>query len=553
MADLVLGPIHRYVGETDATVWVETSTACEVEVLGQREPTFCVLGHHYALVVISGLEPGRTYPYEVRLDGEPKWPARGSEFPPSVIRTLAPGADLDVAFGSCRVALPHEPPYTLSPDEDERGREWDALYALALRMRGEPVARWPDRLLMLGDQVYVDEGSPAVRDRIRATRDTSQPPGLGVRDFEEYTWVYRDSWGDPAIRWLLSTVPSAMVWDDHDMHDDWNISERWVREMRARSWWNRRVEAGIMSYWIYQHVGNLTTAELRANELFQRVRGAADAAAPLRELARRAEHEAEGTRWSYRRDWGRVRLVMIDSRAGRVLGDTRHGHHEHKRAMIDDHEWEWLEQQCTGDVDHLLIGSSLPVLVLPGLHDLEAWNEAVCDGAWGGRAARWGERVRRDVDLEHWAAFQDSFHRLARLLEDVAAGRRGEPPATICLLGGDVHHAFLCEVAFRHGAGARSRVVQAVCSPFRNDLDRRERRVLRLAASQPGRVVGRALTASAHVEDPGIRWRVTDGPYFDNQVATLRVRGRSLEVDIDKTVAGEPDPRLERVCRRRLA
>ena len=171
MPELVLGPVHRYAGETDATVWVETSAPCEVEILGQREPTFCVHGHHYALVLIKGLERGRTYPYEVRLDGERRWPVQSSEFPPSVIRTLTPGGELDVAFGSCRVALPHEPPYTLSPDENERGREWDALYALALRMRGEPASRWPDRLLMLGDQVYVDEGSPDARlaSRRRAT------------------------------------------------------------------------------------------------------------------------------------------------------------------------------------------------------------------------------------------------------------------------------------------------------------------------------------------------------------------------------------------------
>jgi hypothetical protein len=337
------------------------------------------------------------------------------------------------------------------------------------------------------------------------------------------------------------------------MHDDWNISEAWVREMRAESWWHRRVEAGILSYWIYQHVGNLAPDELRADELFARVRGASDAGPVLRKFARRADHEVEGARWSYRRDWGRVRLVMVDSRAGRVLGDTRHVHHEHKRAMIDDHEWAWLREQCSGDVDHLLIGSSLPFLVLPGLHDLEAASEAVCDGAWGGRAARAGERVRRRLDLEHWAAFQDSFHRMVRLLEDVAAGRRGQPPATICLLGGDVHHAFLSDVAFRSGAGVRSRVVQAVCSPFRNDLDRNERRVLRFVASLPGRALGRALATAARVEDPGIRWRVTDGPYFDNQVATLRIRGHALEVDIDKTVAGDPHPRLERVCRRRLA
>jgi hypothetical protein len=553
MPDLVLGPLHRYAGETEATVWVETATACEVELLGRRERTFHVEGHHYALVIVTGLEPGRTYPYEVRLDGELRWPEPGSRFPPSVIRTLASGADLAVAFGSCRVALPHEPPYTLSPDEDPRGREWDALQALALRMRCEPAERWPDRLLMLGDQIYVDEGSPRVRARIRGRRDTSEPPGIEVKDFEEYAWLYQESWSDPAIRWLLSTVPTAMAWDDHDMHDDWNISERWVREMREKPWWHERVEAGIMSYWLYQHLGNLTPAELHETELFHRVREAADAGPLLREFARRADHEGEGTRWSYRRDWGRVRLVVVDSRAGRVLHDTRHAHHEHKRAMIDDHEWGWLAEQCTGDIDHLVIASSLPVLMVPGLHDLEAWNEAVCDGAWGAAAARWGERVRRDLDLEHWAAFQDSFHRLVGLLEEIAAGRRGAPPATICLLGGDVHHAFVAEVAFRRRAGARSRVVQVVCSPFRNDLDRRERRVLRFAASPAGRALGRALAAAARVEDPGIRWRVVDGPFFDNQVATLRIRGRSVEVDIEKTVAGEPHPELHAVCRRRLA
>jgi hypothetical protein len=553
MPDLVLGPLHRFAGETEATVWVEASAPCEVEVLGQRERTFAVEGHHYALVIITGLEPGRTYPYDVRLDGELRWPQPASPFPPSVIRTLARGGDLAVSFGSCRLALPHEPPWTLSPDDDPRGREWDALRALALRMSARPSERWPDRLLMLGDQIYVDEGSPAVRDRIRARRDTSAPPGVEVKDFEEYTWLYHESWSDPAIRWLLSTVPTAMAWDDHDMHDDWNISERWVREMRAKPWWHERVEAGIMSYWLYQHLGNLTPVELRRTELFRRVREAADAGPLLREFAHRADHEGEGTRWSYRRDWGRVRLVVVDSRAGRVLHDTRHAHHEHKRAMIDDHEWEWVQQQCTGDVDHLLIASSLPCLMVPGLHYLEAWNEAVCDGAWGELAARWGERVRRDLDLEHWAAFQDSFHRLAGLLEDVAAGRRGEPPATICLLGGDVHHAFVAEVAFRREVGARSGVAQVVCSPFRNDLDRRERRVLRFAASPAGLALGRALAAVARVEDPGIRWRVVEGPYFDNQVATLRIRGRGIEVDIEKTVAGDPDPELHTVCRRRLA
>jgi hypothetical protein len=555
--ELVLGPLHRYAGATEATIWVETSAACEIEILGRREKTFSVEGHHYAVVILDDLEPATAQAYEVHLDGVRRWPLDDAPFGPSVIRTLAPGGEreLDVAFGSCRVALPHEEPYTLSPDQDERGKEWDALLALALRMAGERYDAWPDRLLMVGDQVYVDEGAPATRERIRARRDTSQPPGAGVKDFEEYTWAYLESWGDPAIRWLLSTIPTAMIWDDHDMHDDWNISASWIREMRAQPWWGERIEGGIMSYWLYQHLGNLSPAEIRGDPLYADVRASADEAGPLlRAFARRADREVEGTRWSYRHDWGRIRLVVVDSRAGRVLGETRHtGTHEHHRAMIDDAEWAWIEEQCSGGgMDHLVIASSLPFLLLPALHDLEAWNEAVAGGRWGRFAAGMGEKLRRALDLEHWAAFQDSFHRMATLLEEVASGRRGEPPATITLLGGDVHHAYVADVAFRKSVGARSRVVQAVCSPFRNDLDRKERRVLRFCASRAGRAVGQVLSASAGIEDPGIRWRVTDGPYFDNQVATLRFRGRGIEIDIDKTVAGGSQPGLERVCRRAL-
>ena len=38
MPELVLGPLLRYTGETDATLWVETDAACEVEVLGCSPP-----------------------------------------------------------------------------------------------------------------------------------------------------------------------------------------------------------------------------------------------------------------------------------------------------------------------------------------------------------------------------------------------------------------------------------------------------------------------------------------------------------------------------------
>src|SRR5665809_18154 len=62
-ARLVLGPLLRYVGDDEATVWVETDRACRVEVLGCSSPTFCVAGHHYGFVCVSGLESGACLPY----------------------------------------------------------------------------------------------------------------------------------------------------------------------------------------------------------------------------------------------------------------------------------------------------------------------------------------------------------------------------------------------------------------------------------------------------------------------------------------------------------
>ena len=53
MPGMVLGPLLRYVDEEQASVWVEADAPCEVEVLGRTARTFCVCGHHYAIVCLE--------------------------------------------------------------------------------------------------------------------------------------------------------------------------------------------------------------------------------------------------------------------------------------------------------------------------------------------------------------------------------------------------------------------------------------------------------------------------------------------------------------------
>jgi hypothetical protein len=538
MAGLILGPMVRWASTSEATVWVETDAPCEVEVRPEGAPaalerTFAVEGHHYAIVRVGGLPEDAATPYQVALDGEAAWPPPDHPFPPSALRTHPARGPVAILFGSCRVSYPHEPPWSDRPDENDCGREVDALRAAALRMAGEDPERWPHTVLLLGDQVYADEVSPETLEFIRGRRDTSVPPGETIADFEEYTRLYHEAWTDPPIRWLLSTLPSAMIFDDHDVIDDWNTSAEWVAEMRATDWWDRRVTGGFMSYVLYQHWGNLHPDALAAEEIYGAVRAAGDGGEILREYALRSDREVDGARWSYCRDVGPARLVMIDSRAGRVLEPGR-------RSMVDHDEWEWIVEHARGDFDHLLIGTSLPLLLAPALHDLEAFSEAVCDGVWGSVAARLGERLRQGADLEHWAAFRRSFEAMCELLREVGAGRRGRAPASIVVLSGDVHHAYLAEMGFPRGSDVTSHVWQATCSPFRNPLSANERRAVRAGFSRAGAVLGRLLAKSAGVPPPPVRWRFQDGdPRFDNQIGTLELDGRRARARLERSGPSE--------------
>ncbi|MFI8216624.1 alkaline phosphatase D family protein [Streptomyces sp. NPDC085932] len=545
MAGLRLGPLLRYTDGSSATVWVETSRPCTAEVrcadgAGGTARTFQIAGHHYALVPVSGLTAGTTTTYEVLLDDTRVWPLPGSPFPPSAIHAPGPGGALRVAFGSCRWASPP------AGGDDPVGP--DALDALATRLAADPEGERPHVLLLLGDQVYADETSDATQRWLAARRDLKEPPGSGVADYEEYTHLYYESWLDPRIRWLLSTVPSFMIFDDHDVIDDWNTSASWLADMRSTGWWRERLLSGLMSYWVHQHLGNLSPQELAADPVYEQVRSLPDGTDVLRTFTARADADPATARWSYRRDFGRVRLVMVDSRAARVLG-------EEERSMLDPGEEEWLREQVLdspGAYDHLLIGTSLPWLLPHLVHDAEGWNAALCGGERGARWAGLSEKVRRAADLEHWSAFPESFARLAELIAEAGSGT--DAPATVCVLSGDVHHAYIAEPSWHSRREPAARVVQLVCSPVHNSVPLSMRLAFRAGWSAAARGFGRLLARHGRLSRPPVDWRKTGGPWFGNQLMTLTLRGRSARLRLEHAKARQgTGPRLTTLLDSELA
>ncbi|MFE1023479.1 alkaline phosphatase D family protein [Streptomyces sp. NPDC058818] len=527
MAGLRLGPLLRYTDGSSATIWVETNRPCATEVRcadGSRGTTrtFQVAGHHYALVPVTGLTPGTATEYEVLLDGARVWPPPDSPFPPSVIATPPADEGMRIAFGSCRWASPP------AGEKDPVGP--DALDTLSARVAADPEGARPDVLLLLGDQVYADEISDATRHWIAGRRDLAEPPGEQIADYEEYTRLYDESWSDPQVRWLLSTVPSCMIFDDHDVIDDWNTSAAWLADMRATDWWRERLLSGLMSYWVYQQLGNLSPDELAADPLYAAVREAPDGTDVLRTFAARADDDPASVRWSYRRDFGRVRLVMVDSRAARVLQEDR-------RAMLDPGEAAWLREQVMEErdsYDHLLIGTSLPWLLPHLVHDVEAWSAAMCVGERGARWARLGERIRRGADLEHWSAFPSSFDSLADLIAEAGTGPGA--PATVSVLSGDVHHAYVAEPSWP-GRAPDAMVAQLTCSPVHNSVPLSNRLGFRFGWSAPARALGRRIARHGRCGPPAVGWRKTGGPWFGNQLMTLTLRGRSARLRLEQARA----------------
>jgi hypothetical protein len=240
--------------------------------------------------------------------------------------------------------------------------------------------------------------------------------------------------------------------------------------------------------------------------------------------------------------------------------------------MADEGEWPWLTESVSGDWEHVIIATSVPPLLPRGIHTLEAWTERICAGAWGHRAARFGERLRQAVDLEHWPAFAASFARLEQLLTELATGRGAAraappppppPPASVTIISGDVHHSYLTAVDLQRraaqatgavGVPRTSAVHQAVCSPFHQAMSPKMRTARRLAGTRVSGLVGTAVAALAGAGVPRITWRITEGPWFENMIAVLEFDAGRATIRFDEaTTDASGAPRLTTAAETRLS
>ena len=167
-------------------------------------------------------------------------------------------------------------------------------------------------------------------------------------------------------------------------HVDGVAPARWSRRHGGRA----ASSPGSASYWVYQHLGNLSPQErarrrglvpdLLSSASGERLRPTTSVRCSMRSPSG-PTRTPTATAGAIARDVGRNRMVVVDSRAARVLtpettlDPRRRGDGVARRS------------RCAAATTTCSSATSLPFLLSTGLHEFEAWNEAVAAGAWGAR------------------------------------------------------------------------------------------------------------------------------------------------------------------------
>ncbi|SEN25870.1 hypothetical protein SAMN05192533_110195 [Mesobacillus persicus] len=64
----------------------------------------------------------------------------------------------------------------------------------------------------------------------------------------------------PQVRRLMANVPTYMIFDDHDLTDDWNLSLEWKQKVSESPLGRHVIANGLAAYWAFQGWGNAPSA-----------------------------------------------------------------------------------------------------------------------------------------------------------------------------------------------------------------------------------------------------------------------------------------------------
>ncbi|TKF96200.1 alkaline phosphatase family protein [Vibrio lentus] len=279
--------------------------------------------------------------------------------------------------------------------------------------------------------------------------------------------------GLPQVQRLFAHIPTYMIFDDHDVTDDWNLTVGWEQAVDQNRFATQVIGNGLAAYWMCQGWGN--APEKFSSEFIEQTKQLFSPVVSNNESESRGEDNGERNSESNGKNNG-VLSKNIDPQQ-----------HQQYLEMIDRFE-EW----------HYTINTSPKVIVLDtrtrrwrsesrmnkpsGLMDWEALTEfqhqlinqekVVIVSAAPMFGVKFIETLQKMattigkplmIDAENWMAHPGSANTLISIFTHT------KTPTNFVVLSGDVHYSFAYDIKLRYRRNSPN-IYQITCSGIKNQF-----------------------------------------------------------------------------------
>lgn len=263
------------------------------------------------------------------------------------------------------------------------------------------------------------------------------------------------------VRRALANVPVAMIFDDHEVTDDWFINRGWHDSVRENPCGRRLIRNSLVAYAIFQDWGNQPSNYVTG----EAGRVLLDKATWLIGEGRTSLHTSPDAldchlgiaplstacliprmTWHYRLAGPAHQLIVLDTRTWRYYPMAEKGEAALLETAAREAQLEvWLE---AGSTLTTIVVSPAPVVGVRLIEEVAQRHLAASEGP-------------EAADMEAWSGARTAFE---ALLDKLAIFRR------VVLISGDVHYAFTNQIAYFPADAMRppARIVQFCSSSLKN-------------------------------------------------------------------------------------
>ena len=250
----------------------------------------------------------------------------------------------------------------------------------------------------------------------------------------------------PASQRLMAHIPTYMIFDDHDVTDDWNLSALWEQTVYLNPLGRQVIGNTLVAYFLCQGWGN-DPKQFDTDFVEQVQQTFSGPVLPHQRHDDLIKMMLDCDHWHYTVDTEPA-LIVLDTRTTRWRSERKLA----KPSGLMD--WEALcslQQELIGKESVILV-SAAPIF---GLKLIEAIQHIVT--ALGFPLA---------VDAENWMAHSGAGNTLMQIFTHM------KTPQNFIILSGDVHYSFVYDIKL-HFKKSSPNIWQVTCSGIKNEFPKR--------------------------------------------------------------------------------